>query len=81
MAARRALATGFKTPQQGASTSVWAAVAPELEGVGGRYLEDLAEAPPFSPENRRVGVRADHALDPAQAERLWAVSAETTGAG
>jgi NAD(P)-dependent dehydrogenase (short-subunit alcohol dehydrogenase family) len=73
------LAQGFKTPAQGASTSVWAAVGPELEGVGGLYLENLAEAPPFSPENRRVGVRRDHALDPAQAERLWRVSEETVG--
>ncbi len=73
------VATGFKTPAQGASTSVWAAVGPELEGVGGLYLENLAEAPPFSPENRRVGVSHDHALDPEQAERLWTVSEETTG--
>jgi hypothetical protein len=29
-----------KTIEEGASTSVWAAVAPELEGVGGKYLED-----------------------------------------
>jgi len=29
---------GFKTTEQGASTSVWAAVGPELEGVGGLYL-------------------------------------------
>jgi hypothetical protein len=31
---------GFKTTEQGASTSVWAAVGDELEGVGGLYLED-----------------------------------------
>jgi NAD(P)-dependent dehydrogenase (short-subunit alcohol dehydrogenase family) len=29
---------GFKTVEQGASTSVWAAVAPELDGVGGKYF-------------------------------------------
>jgi NAD(P)-dependent dehydrogenase (short-subunit alcohol dehydrogenase family) len=29
---------GFKTIEQGASTSVWAAVAPELDGVGGKYF-------------------------------------------
>ncbi|XP_043848025.1 dehydrogenase/reductase SDR family member on chromosome X isoform X2 [Dromiciops gliroides] len=28
----------FKTPDEGAITSIYAAVAPELEGVGGRYL-------------------------------------------
>lgn len=35
-----------KTPQQGAATSVLAAVSPLLEGIGGRYLEDNNEAPP-----------------------------------
>jgi NAD(P)-dependent dehydrogenase (short-subunit alcohol dehydrogenase family) len=68
---------GFKTPAQGASTSVWAAVGDELEGVGGLYLENLAEAAPYQPGNR-FGV-APHALDPQAAERLWALSEETTG--
>ena len=68
---------GFKTPAQGASTSVWAAVGDELEGVGGLYLENLAEAEPYQPGNR-FGVAA-HALDPDAAERLWALSEETTG--
>jgi NAD(P)-dependent dehydrogenase (short-subunit alcohol dehydrogenase family) len=70
---------GFKTPEQGASTSVWAAVGAELEGVGGLYLEDCAQAVPWSKENPRAGVRA-YALDPDGAERLWAMSVETTGA-
>jgi len=30
----------FKTIPQGAATSVWAALSPELDGVGGVYLED-----------------------------------------
>jgi len=69
---------GFKTAEQGASTSVWAAVAPELEGQGGLYLENCAQATPFDPSNPAIGVMP-HALDPEAAERLWAVSAETTG--
>lgn len=73
------VAQGFKTPAQGASTSVWAAVGPELEGVGGLYLEDLAQAPPATRENRLGGVEA-YALDPENAERLWAVSETTVGA-
>jgi hypothetical protein len=68
---------GFKTPAQGASTSVWAAVGEELEGRGGMYLENLAQAEPYQPGNR-FGV-APHALDPEAAERLWALSEETTG--
>jgi NAD(P)-dependent dehydrogenase (short-subunit alcohol dehydrogenase family) len=72
--------TGFKTTEQGASTSVWAAVGAELEGVGGLYVVDCAQAAPWSKENPRAGVMA-HALDPESAERLWALSVETTGAG
>jgi NAD(P)-dependent dehydrogenase (short-subunit alcohol dehydrogenase family) len=73
------VAEGFKTPEQGASTSVWAAVGPELEGVGGLYLENCAEATPFDKADPLVGVMP-HALDPEAAERLWALSVETTGA-
>lgn len=71
---------GFKTPQQGASTSVWAAVGAELDGTGGLYLEDLHEAAPWTKESGWSGVMP-YALDPEQADRLWALSVETTGAG
>lgn len=69
----------FKTPEQGASTSVWAATAPELEGIGGLYLENCGQAPPFDKASPFEGV-LPHALDPEAAERLWALSVETTGA-
>ncbi|WP_309643419.1 oxidoreductase [Phenylobacterium sp.] len=68
---------GFKTPAQGASTSVWAAIGDELEGVGGLYLENLAQALPWG-EGPNAGVMP-HALDPESAERLWALSEQTTG--
>lgn len=71
------VATGFKTPSQGASTSIWAATGEELEGVGGLYLENLAEAETYVP-GARFGV-APHALDPDAAERLWELSEKTTG--
>ncbi len=70
---------GFKTTEQGASTSVWAAVGPELEGVGGLYLENCAQAAPFDKAMPFVGVMP-HALDPVDADRLWALSVETVGA-
>lgn len=71
---------GFKTTEQGAATSIWAAVGDELEGVGGLYLEDCAQAAPWSKESPWAGVMP-HALDPEAAERLWTLSVETTGAG
>ncbi|ATE54091.1 SDR family NAD(P)-dependent oxidoreductase [Actinosynnema pretiosum] len=64
-----------KSPEQGAATSVYVATAPELEGLGGKYFEDCAEAGPFVPGTNR-GV-ADHALDPEAADRLWEVSLRT----
>lgn len=72
--------SGFKTTEQGAATSVWAAVGSELEGHGGLYLEDCAQALPWSPEHPLNGV-CPHALDPEAAERLWALSEDTVGAG
>ena len=69
---------GFKTPEQGASTSVWAAVGEELEGIGGLYLEDCAEAPPWNKDNPMKGVMP-YAIDPDAADRLWALSEEITG--
>jgi NAD(P)-dependent dehydrogenase (short-subunit alcohol dehydrogenase family) len=72
------LREGFKTTEQGAATSVWAATAPELETVGGLYLEDCAQAKPASKDVRWFGVEP-WALDPAAATRLWEVSEETVG--
>jgi NAD(P)-dependent dehydrogenase (short-subunit alcohol dehydrogenase family) len=69
---------GAKTPAQGSATSVWAAVGPELAGIGGRYLEDCAEALPYSAERPHGGVKA-HALDTATAARLWTLSERLTG--
>ncbi len=72
------IADGFKTTKQGASTSVWAALGEELEGVGGLYLENCGQAAPFSPASPFTGVMP-HAIDPQAAEQLWALSAGTTG--
>ncbi|WP_343231050.1 SDR family NAD(P)-dependent oxidoreductase [Variovorax sp. WS11] len=68
----------MKTPQQGAATSVWAAVADELEGVGGLCLEDCAVAKPAQDDSSSGSVAA-HVLDPERADRLWSVSERTTG--
>jgi NAD(P)-dependent dehydrogenase (short-subunit alcohol dehydrogenase family) len=69
----------FKTPEQGAATQVWAATSPQLNGMGGVYLEDcdIAERAAEDDEDRN-GVMA-WATDPEQAARLWTLSAELTG--
>lgn len=66
----------FKTPEQGASTQTWAATSPALAGMGGVYLEDCDIAEPAPPGKMR-GVK-DYAIDPAEADRLWKLSAELT---
>jgi NAD(P)-dependent dehydrogenase (short-subunit alcohol dehydrogenase family) len=66
----------LKTVEQGAATSIFAAVSPLLDGVGGRYLEDCVEADLVrsrAEADGRHGV-APYALDPVNAERLWEVS-------
>ncbi|WP_314174062.1 SDR family NAD(P)-dependent oxidoreductase [Streptomyces winkii] len=68
-------ASPWKTPGQGAATSVLLATSSLLEGIGGRYFEDCNEAPVNEPGSAR-GV-APHAADPEAAARLWQVSVET----
>ncbi|CAM5613680.1 MULTISPECIES: SDR family NAD(P)-dependent oxidoreductase [Streptomyces] len=68
----------FKAPQQGAATQVWAATSPQLDGMGGVYLDDCDIAEPAPADGSRVGVK-EWATDPEQAARLWALSAELTG--
>jgi len=72
------LTSPVKTPEQGAATQVWAATSPQLAGLGGVYCEDCDVAEPAPADGTRVGVR-DYAVDPVQAARLWALSAELTG--
>jgi NAD(P)-dependent dehydrogenase (short-subunit alcohol dehydrogenase family) len=67
---------GFKTPEQGASTQVWAATSPQLDGLGGVFCEDC-EIAELSTDDA-PGVRP-YAVDPTSAARLWSVSAELTG--
>ena len=68
-------AAPWKTPEQGAATSVLVATSPLLDGVGGRYFEDCQQAGPNQP-GTRTGV-AGYALDPEAAQRLWRVSEQS----
>ena len=70
----------YKSPEQGAATTVWAVVSKNWEGGGGRYLEDCSEAKPFD-ESSEVPLHASgyapHAYDQKAAERLWTDSLKT----
>jgi NAD(P)-dependent dehydrogenase (short-subunit alcohol dehydrogenase family) len=75
------LETRFKTPEQGASTSTWAATSPQLDGLGGVYCEDADIAAPTDVRGEDARTRGvdHHAIDRDTAARLWTVSAELTG--
>jgi NAD(P)-dependent dehydrogenase (short-subunit alcohol dehydrogenase family) len=60
----------FRTPENGAATSVYLASSPAVEGVSGKYFANCREKRPS---------RA--AQDAAAARRLWEVSARLTGVG
>jgi NAD(P)-dependent dehydrogenase (short-subunit alcohol dehydrogenase family) len=75
----KAPASGYKSPAQGAATTVWCALSAQLDGKGGVYCEDcdIAELVPndfpgFS------GVR-HWAVDPPTAKALWDLSEQLTG--
>jgi len=67
----------MKTVEQGASTSVYAATSPDLEGKGGLYLEDCAVSTVPPEVNHFVGWAA-HAKDEVAAARLWELSEKAT---
>jgi hypothetical protein len=73
------VAAFVKNPEQGAATTVWAALAPGLESQGGRYLENCQVAAP-AVEGRLGGIQP-YAQDPAAAERLWRWSEGICGLG
>ncbi|MFE0878140.1 SDR family NAD(P)-dependent oxidoreductase [Streptomyces smyrnaeus] len=69
----------YKTVEQGAATTVVAAVFPAFAHSGGHYLDDGQEA--YTVPNDADLAQHPHgvkewALDPAVAERLWAVSTD-----
>jgi len=65
----------FKTVEQGAATTVWAAVGDELTGHTGLYLENCQQAEPWQATMPMMGVK-DYALDPTSADLLWTLSDE-----
>lgn len=70
----------FKTPSQGAATSVWCATNAQLEGMGGVYCEDCDIARPVPADDKGFSGVRPWAIDPALADKLWALSETMTGA-
>lgn len=64
----------FKTPEQGASTTVWAATSPALAGKGGVYCEDCNIAKLAGADSQRWEHARPWIADDANAEKLWAMS-------
>lgn len=71
-------AEGFKSPQQGAATAVWAATSALLDTRGGAYCQDCDIAEPARTEDMLVGGVKHWATDSRSAARLWDLSAELT---
>ncbi|WP_276380259.1 SDR family NAD(P)-dependent oxidoreductase [Flavobacterium sp. H4147] len=72
------VAASLKTIPQGAATTVWCAVSPQLENIGGVYCEDLNIAPLATTVSITPGVR-EYAVDEKNAKDLWNWSEEVTG--
>lgn len=80
----------LKTVAQGASTIVWCATSPMLNGMGGVYCENTDIAPLAAMDNTgglqivdatrsRLNGVLPYAVDPKTAERLWRLSEQLTG--
>ena len=58
----------FKTPEQGAQTTIYCAVTEEMEGVSGKYLADCAIKEPSK------GAQNDDAV-----RKVWDLSLKLVG--
>jgi NAD(P)-dependent dehydrogenase (short-subunit alcohol dehydrogenase family) len=78
--ANEALAKYMKSVEQGAATTVWAAVGKVWEGKGGRYLDDCQICPP-APEGHTLFEPgyAKWAYSPENEAKLWKLSNEWVG--
>jgi hypothetical protein len=57
-----------KSPDEGAETSIYLAISPDVESTTGAYFTD-----------KRAVSSSQASYDEAAAERLWEISAELTG--
>ena len=64
----------FKTPEQGAATTLWALTSPQLDGKGGLYCEDCDVARLADDTSQRWQHVRPWACSEEAADRLWAMS-------
>ncbi|KAK4496070.1 hypothetical protein PRZ48_012049 [Zasmidium cellare] len=76
------LMNAYKSPEQGAATTVWAVLSSHFDDVshGGRYLADCGESGPTKPGAHAADTGYDpHVYDEEKEEKLWKLSLETLG--
>jgi NAD(P)-dependent dehydrogenase (short-subunit alcohol dehydrogenase family) len=71
----------LKNIEQGAATTVWCAVSPQLNSKGGVYCEDCDIAPMLPADSELSSGVRPWAVNNAAAEALWVLSEELTGLG
>ncbi|KAJ6051195.1 Short-chain dehydrogenase/reductase SDR [Penicillium canescens] len=70
----------LKSTEQGAATTVWAAVGKEWEGKGGKYLEDCKEADRGQDDGQTFNAGwVKQTYNPMEEDRLWKDSLKMVG--
>ena len=68
----------LKNTEQGAATTVWCAVSPQLNSKGGVYCEDCDIAPLLPADSKLSSGVRPWAVDKKAAEALWVLSEKLT---
>ena len=69
----------FKSVEQGASNTVYAALSKDYEGKGRVYLEDCDESAEMTESGRMALGHAKHAFDEEGEKKLWVDSCKMVG--
>ena len=62
----------FKSPEQGASTEVWAATSPKLDNMAGSIARIATSRKPLLKIASAGSMQREWIGDPEKADRLWA---------
>lgn len=69
----------MKSPEQGASTTIYATLSKDWEGKGGNYLEDCDVAEESTSNSQLALGHAPHAYNEQGEKRLWVDSLKFVG--